>query len=59
MVNPEGNNAECITTRQFYVKAPAKIKYMTNGSEFPSSGRDYFLVVDACDAHGTKNRVVL
>ena len=53
MVNPEGNDLECITTRQFYIKAAAKIKYAVNSNSYPSSGRDDFLVVDAYDAYGT------
>ena len=55
MVDAAGNTSECITTRQFYVKAPAKIKYTTNGAEFPSSGRDCFLVIDCYDPYGTLN----
>jgi hypothetical protein len=42
--NETGNANACVTTRQFYVQAPCKIKYTTNGSQVPSTGRDYFVV---------------
>ena len=46
------NANECVTTRQFYVKAPQKITY-TNDDEFARTGRHYVLVVTAYDAYGS------
>lgn len=47
------NANECVTTRQFYVRAPQKITYTANGGEFAGTGRSYLLIVTAYDAYGS------
>jgi hypothetical protein len=47
------NANECVTTKSFYVAAPQKIEYSLNGNEYPTTGRDYLLVVDCFDAYGS------
>lgn len=47
------NANECVTTKSFYVKAPQKIEYSANANEYPTTGRDYILVVDCFDAYGS------